>query len=57
MSCQRRSVTALPNHWWASSWATSRIRSQSSSQKFRPKVESDWDSNGISRSSSVITVV
>ena len=51
------SVTELPNHWWASSCATSRIASQSSRQKLRPKVESDWDSSGISRSSAVTTTV
>ena len=50
-----RRVTALPNHWWASSWATSRTASQSSRQKLRPNVDRACDSSGISRSSAVTT--
>ena len=57
MSRHSATVRLLPNHWWDSSWATSRTLSQSSVRKFEPNADRPWASSGISSSSSVTTTV
>ncbi len=57
MSSHDAAVTALPNHWCASSCAMRRCASQPRFAKFEPNVDNVCDSRGISSGSSVMTAV